>query len=258
MLHDVSLMRTIRIYSPQKLTAATSAELTGTAARHIAQVLRLGAGDPLILFDGSGDEFPALIETATKTRITVTLKEARTPVSESALRISLWHGLCRSSRMDSIVQKATELGVAEIQPVLTEHGVVRLDAKRSMKKTEHWLNIAISACEQSGRVLIPSINEPRTLADCLTGFQSNIDKSVIAIMCDPDGAAGIDRYLSPGQNTLLLTGPEGGFSQKEKEAAVAAGFNLVSLGPRILRTETAPVTALSLIQHLAGDLGSQS
>jgi 16S rRNA (uracil1498-N3)-methyltransferase len=249
-------MRSIRIYSPQMLTAASTAELTGTAARHIAQVLRMGTGDPLILFDGSGNEFPAIIETATKTRITVTLKEARTPVRESALKISLWHGLCRSSRMDSVVQKATELGVAEIQPVLTEHGVARLDAKRGMKKAEHWLNIAISACEQSGRVLIPAINTPRTLTDCLTEFQNNIDKPAVAIMCDPDGTAGVDQHLSPGQNTILLTGPEGGFSQNEKAAAVAAGFNLVSLGPRILRTETAPVTALSLIQHLAGDLGS--
>jgi len=256
MLHDVHLMRSIRIYSPQKLTATITAELTGTAARHIAQVLRMGTGDPLILFDGSGDEFPAIIANTTKTRITVTLEEARTPVRESALRISLWHGLCRSSRMDSVVQKATELGVAEIQPVLTEHGIVQLDAKRRKKKTEHWLNIAISACEQTGRVLIPAINTPRTLADCLT--RSNLDKSAVTIMCVPDGTTGIDQHLSPGRNTILLTGPEGGFSRNEKDAAVAAGFNLVSLGPRILRTETAPVTALSLIQHLAGDLGNQN
>lgn len=253
MLHDVTYMRSIRIYSAQMLTAETTVELAGTAARHIAQVLRMGAGDPVILFDGSGDEFEGTIQTAAKTRVTVTLAAARTPTSESKLKISLWHGLCRSSRMDNVVQKATELGVAEIQPVLTEYGVVRLDSQRGIKKVAHWQNVAISACEQSGRVLIPAINEPRRLIDCLTGFQN--DSSAIAIMCDPEGKPGINRQLNSGQAVILLTGPEGGFSQSEKEAAVTAGFKLVSLGPRILRTETAPVTALSLIQHLAGDLG---
>jgi len=235
------------------LTAETTVELVGTAARHIAQVLRMSAGDPVILFDGSGDEFAGTIQTAAKTRVTVTLAAARTPASESRLKVSLWHGLCRSSRMDNVVQKATELGVAEIQPVLTEYGVVRLDSQRGIKKVAHWQNVAISACEQSGRVLIPAINKPRRLTDCLTGFQNN--GSTIAIMCDPEGKPGINQQLNSGQDVILLTGPEGGFSQSEKEAAVAAGFKLISLGPRILRTETAPITALSLIQHLAGDLG---
>jgi len=156
--------------------------------------------------------------------------------------------------MDSVVQKATELGVAEIQPVLTEHGIVRLDSRRAMKKADHWRNVAISACEQSGRVLIPHINLPRTLADCLTEYRADAGEFAAAIMCDPDGESGISQHPCPGQEIVVLTGPEGGFSQHEKTAAVDAGFALVSLGPRILRTETAPVTALSLLQHLAGDL----
>ena len=214
----------------------------------------MNPGDSLVLFDGSGNEFTGTIQTAAKNRITVALDSAQTPATESRLRITLWHGLCRSSRMDSVVQKATELGVAEIQPVLTEHGIVRLDSRRAMKKTEHWRNVAISACEQSGRVLIPQINLPRTLADCLTEYRADAGESTAAIMCDPDGESGISQRLRPGQEAILLTGPEGGFSQHEKKAAVAAGFTLASLGPRILRTETAPVTALSLLQHLAGDL----
>ena len=247
-------MRPIRIFSPQKLATGTTAELAGTAARHVAQVLRMSPGDALVLFDGSGNEFAGTIETATKNRITVVLDSARTPATESGLRISLWHGLCRSSRMDSVVQKATELGVAEIQPVLTEHGIVLLDSRRAIKKTDHWRNVAISACEQSGRVLIPHINLPRTLAECLTEYRADAGESAGAIMCDPDGESGISQHLRPGKEIVLLTGPEGGFSQHEKTAAIAAGFILVSMGPRILRTETAPVTALSLLQHLAGDL----
>jgi len=245
-------MRSIRIYSLQTLAAETTAELTGTAARHVAQVLRMNSGDPLVLFDGSGAEFTGIIHAAAKDRVVVKLGKARSPARESALKISLWHGLCRSSRMDSVVQKATELGVTEIQPVLTEHGIVRLDSRRASKKTDHWRNVAISACEQSGRVLIPKINAPRPLNDLLPGAAN--DGGHTAIMCDPEGTSGISQCIKPGRAIILLTGPEGGFSPGEKAAAVAAGFALVSLGPRILRTETAPVAALSILQHLAGDL----
>ena len=247
-------MRSTRIYSPHKLVAETTIELAGTAARHVAQVLRMVTGDHLVLFDGSGNEFQGSIQSASKNRVTVALGNAQQPATESSLNITLWHGLCRSSRMDSVVQKATELGVTAIQPVLTDHGTVRLDAKRGAKKTSHWRNVAISACEQSGRVLIPGIEEPRMLADCLDRFRTNQSTSVKAIMCDPDGKSGIGQHLNPGKDIVLLTGPEGGFSQAEKIAAAGAGFSLVSLGPRVLRTETAPVTAISLLQHLAGDL----
>ena len=251
-------MRSIRIYSPRKLLAQTTLELTGTAARHIAQVLRMSAGDPLILFDGTGSEFAGTIQTAAKALVTVRLDGALSNTSESTLKISLWHGLCRSSRMDSVVQKATELGVAEIQPVLSEHGIVRLDTQRATKKAAHWRSVAISACEQSGRTLIPTVNAPRTLVNCLEDFRNSNDNSLSGIMCDPDGTSTIGPALIPGKNIVLLTGPEGGFSPGEKAAAIEAGFIPVVLGPRILRTETAPIAALSLLQYLAGDLGKGS
>jgi len=248
------LMRNIRIYSADPLSAGGRFELPESAARHIAQVLRLSKGSELTLFDGSGLEYTATIESATKSAVTVQLGSALASATESALRVCLWHGLCRSDRMDTVVQKATELGVTEIQPVVTERDVVRLDPRRAAKKLEHWHSIAISACEQSGRVRIPLVHPVATLGHCLQEFAANQKSSATALMFDPEGEPGIRRHLLPQRDVLVLTGPEGGFSAIEKAAAKEAGFSLVSLGPRILRTETAPTVILSLVQGVLGDL----
>jgi 16S rRNA (uracil1498-N3)-methyltransferase len=156
--------------------------------------------------------------------------------------------------MDTVVQKATELGVTEFQPVITERDVVRLDAKRAAKKLAHWHSIAISACEQSGRVRIPLIHPVATLEHCLLQFAASQSNSVTALMFDPEGEPGLRRHLLPKRDIFVLTGPEGGFSGIEKTAAMEVGFSLVSLGPRILRTETAPTVILSLVQGVLGDL----
>jgi 16S rRNA (uracil1498-N3)-methyltransferase len=248
-------MRHVRIFTAKQLAVDTRVELSGTAARHISQVLRMASGEVLVLFDGSGREYPGVIQSAAKNRVVVELTAAREPAVESPLRITLWHGLCRGSRMDTVVQKATELGVAHIQPVIAEHSVVRLDAARASKKTAHWNAIAASACEQSGRVVPPIITNPRELLACLDDFRNSSPLNVTAVMCDPDGSSGLSQSLVRGRETIIITGPEGGFSPAEKDAAVTAGFQLVSLGPRILRTETAPVAALSIAQAIAGDLG---
>lgn len=250
------LMRNIRIYSAEPLAAGGRLELPESAARHIAQVLRLSAGSELTLFDGSGLEYTGIIEAATKSRVTVQLGAALSSATESPLRICLWHGLCRSDRMDTVVQKATELGVTEFQPVITERDVVRLDAKRTAKKLEHWHSIAVSACEQSGRVRIPLIHPVATLGHCLQQFAASQNSSATGLMFDPEGAPGLRRHLLPKRDIFVLTGPEGGFSATEKTAAQEAGFSLVSLGPRVLRTETAPTVILSLIQGTLGDLDS--
>jgi 16S rRNA (uracil1498-N3)-methyltransferase len=211
------------------------------------------AGDTLILFDGSGGEYPGKVETATKSRVCVSLGDAQSPEVESPLHISLWHGLCKGDRMDNVVQKATELGVREIQPVVTEHGVVRLDSARSRKKTAHWCGIAISACEQSGRVIIPVVHPPMALAQALQNLPE-LTSGQARLMFDPSGTDDLAQQLVARQEVIVLTGPEGGFSQAEKDAASAASFRLVKLGPRILRTETAPLAALSLVQSISGDL----
>lgn len=248
-------MRKTRIYSSDKLTTGQAAILTGSPARHIAQVLRMSVGDKVILFDGSGDEFAATITQLAKGRVEVRVDAATTPATESSATISLWHGLCRSGKMDSIVQKATELGVAEIQPIICEHGIIKLDDQRAAKKTAHWKSVAAGACEQSGRVKIPVVQPPARLVECLTKQQDTI-AACNALMFDPAGQASLDSQLDKSRDTLLLTGPEGGFSASEKQAAEAAGFDLVSLGPRILRTETAPIVALGLVQSRIGDLGN--
>jgi len=156
--------------------------------------------------------------------------------------------------MDSVVQKATELGVAEIQPVTTEFGVVRLDAARGTKKTAHWQQIAVSACEQSGRLKIPVIHPPRKLSAAFAAIDDERRQSRLHIMFDPDGQPGLADINKSAGNIVVLRGREGGFSPPGKAAAQHAGFRLASLGPRVLRTETAPIVALGLIQHLAGDL----
>ena len=248
-------MRNIRIYSAESIVAGERLDLPESAARHIAQVLRLSAGSELTLFDGSGLEYTGTIESATKSQVAVLIGAAISPTTESALRICLWHGLCRSDRMDTVVQKATELGITEIQPVITERDVVRLDAKRAAKRLEHWKGIAISACEQSGRVRIPLIHPVVPLEHCLQQFAANEKNSTTALMFDPEGAPGLRRHLQPQRDIFVLTGPEGGFSATEKKAAQEAGFSLLSLGPRVLRTETAPIVILSLVQSALGDLG---
>jgi 16S rRNA (uracil1498-N3)-methyltransferase len=245
-------MRSVRIYTPDKLAAGGRAELDGSAARHIGQVLRKRAGDSLVLFDGYGDEFAATILEITKTRVYVDVGQASTTLTESDLQLSLWHGLCRGSRMDNVIQKATELGVSSIQPILTERGVVKLDPSKAAKRVEHWRAVAISACEQSGRSQLPEIRTPLKLADAL----KQRPQEHCAILLQPNAAARLDTVVSVGKATIVLTGPEGGFSDTEVNAATEAGFTPVALGNRIMRTETAPIVALGLIQYLAGDLAN--
>jgi 16S rRNA (uracil1498-N3)-methyltransferase len=210
------------------------------------------AGDPLILFDGSGHDYHGTIKEISKKKVTVELDKVRLSHTESPLRITLWHSICRGGRMDYVVQKATELGVHAIQPVFTTRGIVRLDKPRTQKKIRHWQKIAISAAEQSGRSRLPDIREPRPLTESLATVQPEGQH----LMLDPDGTTGFGNLLTANQEITLFSGPEGGFTQEECAEAQAAGFRLVSLGPRILRTETAPVVALGIVQNIAGDLGA--
>ncbi len=245
-------MRTVRVYSEHALSAGTPIELAPEAARHLTRVLRMRSGDRVILFDGSGYDYPGSITALDKKSVVITTDEAVRNSAESELNITLWHGVCRGSRMDYVIQKATELGVAAIQPVLTERGVVKLNQERSEHKAEHWHKVAISAAEQSGRSRIPEVRVPRPLQQCL----ADEAESALRLLLHP----GAEQSLSTqalGQTALtLLTGPEGGFSDMECAAAIDAGFQMAGLGPRILRSETAPVAALAIVQSVAGDLGS--
>ncbi|HJP05296.1 MAG: 16S rRNA (uracil(1498)-N(3))-methyltransferase [Gammaproteobacteria bacterium] len=245
-------MRNVRIYIDTELNQNSEAKLSGNAAHHIAQVLRKRVGDPLVLFNGQGDEYAANIIAVSKNNVQVQVGSCSTPPTDSGLNLSLWHGLCRGGRMDSVIQKATELGVRLIQPVLCERGVVKLDNKKGHKRVDHWRSIAISACEQSGRNLLPEIAQPLPLANCL----KLLDPACTAVLLDPSGKENLESVVEAGKPTVVLTGPEGGFTVDEINASIDAGFTAVALGPRIMRTETAPIVALGLVQYFAGDLGA--
>jgi len=244
-------MREVRVYSDQPLSAETTLRLSSGAARHVSQALRMKAGQPLTLFDGRGGEFAAIIDSVSRTAVQVTTGAHQDIERESPLDITLWHGLCRAERMDTVVQKATELGVTRIQPMLTERSLIKLDSKRAIKKTQHWHNIAISACEQCGRNRIPTICAPARFADLL----STVTDYPAALLLHPSGETGLATAATGCMAPLLCTGPEGGFSDSEVAAAVDAGFRAVTLGPRIFRTETAPLAALAVMQMREGDLG---
>ena len=220
-------------------------------ARYLGRVLRLRIGDTITVFDGSGPEWPARIEGMTKSSATLVLGESREARSESPLKTHLVQGISRGERMDFVVQKATELGVKRITPVLTEYGVVKLSGERAAKRREHWHGVAASACEQSGRTRPPLIDPPVSLKQWFGEKPANAD---IDLILRPGAEAPLSGVAAPKTKACILIGPEGGFSESEYEDAAIAGFDAVSLGPRILRTETAAAAALAVMQANWGDL----
>lgn len=224
------------------------------AAAHVLRVLRLGPGAPLVLFDGSGSEYPATIEQAGRRGVLVRAGPAQAGGRESPLDVTLLQGLARGARMDLVIQKATELGVTRIGVLALERSVVRLEEDgRIDRRLRHWQRVAISACEQCGRTVPPEILPPATLPAALAALPADS----VRLLLDPDGEADLPALLAGRGPVVLLIGPEGGLTPAERALAVAQGFARLRLGPRILRTETAPLAALSLIQYLAGDLGRQ-
>jgi 16S rRNA (uracil1498-N3)-methyltransferase len=243
-------MRQPRFYSEQPLQADNSLELGGSAARHIARALRLSPGDAVQLFDGSGNNHPAVLTRVGKDRVSLDVGPGIPAATESPVAVRLWQGLCRGSRMDSIVQKTTELGVTAIEPFYADRGIVRMDAQRAQKRVQRWREIAISACEQSGRATVPDISPPESFAERIAANTDNAAR----ILLHPDADETLGHVLQEADSIILLIGPEGGFTAAEVEQARSAEFSAVRLGTRILRTETAPVAALGIIQYLKGDL----
>jgi 16S rRNA (uracil1498-N3)-methyltransferase len=239
-----------RIFADQPLRAGATITLTGDAANHVLRVLRLRQGDALVLFDGSGRDYDGEITGLGRDRLTVTIGAGREVHSESPLEVTLVQGICRGQRMDTVIQKATELGVARIQPVLTHRSVVRLHEERADRKHEHWQRVAAAAAEQSRRSRIPVVAEPVTFEAAITA-SANLPAGVLL---DPSGEALTAISITSGPLGLLV-GPEGGLTDEERRLAEDCGFRPVRLGPRILRTETAPLAALAVLQFLAGDLG---
>jgi 16S rRNA (uracil1498-N3)-methyltransferase len=243
-------MRLTRVHVAEPLAPGRRHTIEGDAANHIARVLRLEPGAPLTVFDGRGGEYSARIEALLKSAVIIEV-QARSPSSrESSLSLTLAQGVSRGERMDWVVQKATELGVSRIIPVLTERTVVKLDAKQSERKLAHWHGIAVAACEQSGRDKIPDIVAPLSLPD----FLRAIDPQTTRLLLSPTGTQRVTDLNAPERKIVVLIGPEGGLAETEQRAAIGAGFLAVRMGPRVLRTETAAVAALTLLQHQFGDL----
>ena len=243
-------MRLTRVHAPGPLVPGEPCTLRGEPANHVARVLRLNVGDAITVFDGEGAEYIARIAAVSRGEVHIVLGERRANERESPLRLTLAQGISRGERMDWVVQKAVELGVTRIVPVLTERSVVRLDAAQAHSKQRHWSAIAVSACEQSGRAQLPQIAAAVPLAVWLAG----LPPGGLRVLPSPDGAAGLASLPPLIREVLVLIGPEGGLSDSEAAAAIGSGFRPVRLGPRVLRTETAAVVALALLQQRFGDL----
>lgn len=243
-------MRIPRFYVPQPLVVGQAFTLPDTTFRHAVQILRLGVGEPLILFNGDGGEYSAQMGNVSKRSASVLIDSFSAVDTESPIRLTLVQAVIKPDKMDFALQKAVELGVNAIQPLITQRSVVRIGKEQVDKKLQHWEGIVVAACEQSGRTRMPLVQAPLALKRWLE-----------------TPAMGTRLILAPGDfpriNALplglptpieLLIGPEGGFTDEEVEQCIQAGVTPVSLGPRILRAETASLAALALLQHRYGDI----
>lgn len=243
-------MRVPRVYSSLPLSIGSRVSLEERAFQYLVRVLRLRPGAELWLFDGQGAEYQAVLEVVAKRAAEVRILERIERHLESPLQIILGQGISRGERMDYALQKAVELGVSRIIPLFTERSAVNLSGGRIGKRLRHWQGVAISACEQCGRNYLPPVEAPRSLAaflgDCHAG---------LAVLLDPRSHRPLKELPPPSDRRLvLLIGPEGGLNEAEIKQALRVGFINVSLGPRVLRTETATVAALTALQLLWGDL----
>ncbi len=243
-------MRLSRIFLDMPLAPGPH-DLPDAQAHYLSRVLRLQPGDPVQCFNGSGLEYPGILLEVSKRAVQVNLQEGRPGLPESPLAIHLGQCLSRGERMDWAIQKATELGATDITPLFSERCEVRLKDERSDKRLHHWRQIAISACEQCGRSVLPDIHAPQPLNHWVRQIHADL-KLLLHPVATP-----LLQQPKP-QSLVLLIGPEGGLSDPEINLARENGFQSARLGPRVLRTETAPVVALSVAQQLWGDLQAET
>ncbi|MBS3804092.1 MAG: 16S rRNA (uracil(1498)-N(3))-methyltransferase [Oleiphilaceae bacterium] len=243
-------MRVPRIYTSADLAAGESHTLDAAAAQHVAKVLRMQPGQVLVLFNGDGLDYPATISHVGKKEVIAALGPAQQNELESPLKSVLGQVISRGDRMDYAIQKSVEMGVTTIAPLVSERCEVRLKGDREEKRLRHWQGVAIAAAEQCGRALIPTIAPVMTLDEWLD-YSENCDLKLVLHHRTEKALTELSR---PDQLALLV-GPEGGLSEDEIAQAERAGFLPAAMGPRVLRTETAPVAALALCQWLWGDGG---
>lgn len=237
---------TTRVLAATPLASGTVVDLDARAARHVVQVLRLRTGDRLLLFDGEGAECPATLVEAHRQHARARIDADPRFEPDPVLQVHVALGLSRTERLDFALQKAVELGVTGITVIATARSVVRLDADRAAKRKAHWHGVIAGACEQSGRCRLPTLAFATDLARWL-------DASPDGILLDPSASLTLGRLSPPAGVVRLLVGPEGGLNGAERDLARSSGYVGVRLGPRILRTETAPLAALAAMQTLWGD-----
>lgn len=241
-------MRRIRIFAPQPLAVDSRVRLSGGAAHHVTKVLRLSPGEKVTLFNGEGCDYSGFIHQLGAGEVEVRLLSVSPPEPQPAFKIHLLPCLIRSEPMDFLIQKAVELGVQRITPLFCRHSLIRFESGRLERRIGHWRALMISACEQSGRRRLAALETPLTLDQvCIKPPQGTL------IRLDPEGAITLASLTPPQGDIHLLTGPEGGMAEEEKEPLSLAGFLPVRLGPRTLRAETAPLAAIAAMQMLWGD-----
>ena len=236
-----------RFHLDAPLRAGGVCTLSEDAAHHAVHVLRLREGDEVTLFNGRGGEFAARIASMQRLRISIDLLQHRAIERESPLRITLVQGVSAGERMDSTVRKAVELGVAEVQPVLAARSVARPKGDRAENRRSHWQKIVISACEQCGRNRVPEVQALVSLDDYRP------ESGTTKILLSPASELPLSKLATAENRIVLAAGPEAGFTEEEEARLVEAGFVPTSLGPRVLRTETAAVAALAALNALRGD-----
>ncbi len=244
-------MRLTRCHVDAALSPGATLTLPESVASHLTRVLRLGEGDACVLFNGDGHDYAARLTSVGKRETNAEVVSQARVDNESPLRITLMQGIARGEKMDLILQKATELGVAAFLPVLAERTEVKLDAERTGKRMAHWRSVIVSACEQSGRALIPQLAAPASLLQAA----ATLDGERMKLTLDPIGELSLATLTAPSARSLTIAiGPEGGWSPRDRETLRACGFSGLRLGPRVLRTETAGLAAVAALQSRLGDL----
>ena len=242
-------MRSYRVYSSRPLTIDEQCDLDDRASHHVARVLRVKTGDRLSVFNGDGNNYQGAVVSVTKHQVSVLIDSIELAETESSLNTCLALAVSKGDRFEWAIKKATELGVTSVVPILSQRVDVRLSPERWQKKQEHWQQIVISACEQSGRAVVPEVAAPTTLPQWLSDVEADCK-----LVLDPEATP--NALNDQPTSIALLIGPEGGLAPSELTLASKNGFSAIRLGPRVLRTETAPLVALSVLGARWGDINA--
>jgi 16S rRNA (uracil1498-N3)-methyltransferase len=242
-------MRTPRLYIPEMAASGEIVTVTGQTAHHVIQVLRLRPGATLRVFNGKGVEREAVLLDGTRAKLRLEVGRCIETIAETSLSITLAQGIARNDRMDFILQKSVELGVSRIQPLWMQRSQTRVSGERLAKRLGHWQGVIISACEQCGRSTLPELYLPEEYNNWVTGPE----RSSLRLMLQPDSAQTLHGLSPPAGDVVIIVGPEGGLNSEEQRLADASGYTGIRLGQRILRTETAALSALAGMQTLWGD-----